>query len=731
MFSPLTMLLVVCCYMALLFALAQWVERRIEKNQYDTNKPWLYALSMAVFFTSWTFYGSVGFASRNGPLYLGIYIGALLGCLIFWLTLRRMVLAKETFRITSIADFIATRYNRSPWIAALVTLIAVFGVLPYIALQLTAIVSSVQILTAQEHGAETWGVHGLLVTAIMIAFTIIIGMRRLDPTERHQGMISALVAECLIKLFAALTVGAFITWWMFDGIGDITQQIRSNNLDHLMTFNIEGGTGALWLTLIVLGFVGVQLMPRQFHVSVVENADQGHLKTSFWLFPLYMVLINLFVIPIAAAGMLSDIPSQSADYFVLLLPQQAGADLITLIGFIGGFSAATGMILITTLTLATMVSNHLVLPVIERINTLNEMRHKLLQLRWISAALILVGSYIFALEFSDSYILVAIGLLSFTAILQFAPAALLGMFWRRGNSMGAMLGLLLGIAIWAYTQLIPTFVRQGWIDPTLLEEGLWGLQLLRPEALFGFEGLPTVAHTTLWSLIFNLAGYILGTLLFKPDKGERTLTNEFICAMEANRSASRARPLGLDAYIELTPKLEEAENLLADYLSHQKASSAITTILEDLQVNDKQAITIIELIEFHRMLEHLLAGSIGSASAHRAIENGICYSKRESSDLKALYSHIVSDLRTEESRQSETNEKEAQDNFNLLQELQNKLNNLQTTARDQEEKIAGLEQRLETSYEESFRYRLEAQRLKQENQDLKTQLSQRYQQSSE
>lgn len=724
MYSPLTMLLIVTAYMALLFALAQWVERRIQNNQFNTNKPWLYALSLAVFHTSWTFYGSVGLASRSGPQYLGIYIGALLSILLGWFTLRRMILAKETFHITSIADFIASRYNRSPTIAALVTLIALFGLVPYIALQLTAIVSSIQILTLQQHSAATWGVHGLLITTLIIAFIIVIGMRRLDPTERHQGMISALVAECIVKLAAALTVGIFITWFMYDGIGDIAQQLRTQGLDHLFSFSAGENSAARWLTLIGLGFVGLQLLPRQFHVAVVENSDRRHFTTALWLFPLYMVLISLFVIPIAGAGLLSGLPAAEADYFVLLLPQQAGADLITLIAFIGGFSAATGMILITTLTLATMLTNHLLLPLIEHIHGLSSLRHSLLQIRWLSAALIVLASYSFALEFSDSYILIAIGLLSFTAILQFAPATFIGLFWQKGNRAGALAGLTLGFAVWAWTLALPTFIDHGWFNPALLERGPWDIAALRPYALFGLEGLPTFVHTSLWSIVFNIAGYLLGSWLYQPDKQERNQTSEFLNAIELNQRSSRARPLGLDAYIELSRKLTEAETLLASYLNEQAAQEALDTIIEDLQVYEKRQITIIELIEFHRMLEHKLAGSIGSASAHQAIENGISYSKRESSDLKALYSHIVCDLHVEENRQQRADGH--QPNLNLLEELQNKLNRLQTTAREQEEKLGKMEQRLETSYDESFSYRLEAQRLKQENIELKQQLSQLY-----
>ncbi|MCV6590541.1 MAG: hypothetical protein OIF57_16175 [Marinobacterium sp.] len=718
MFSSLTMLLVVVSYMAVLFGLAQWVERRLDKGHFNTNKPWLYALSLAVFHTSWTFYGSVGFASHSGLLYLGIYVGALLGIVLGWFSLQRMILIKENLHTTSVADFIANRYNRSPALAAAVTLIALIGLVPYIALQLTAIVNSIQILTQQQYSTTTWGVHGLMTTVLIILFVIIIGMRRLDPTERHQGMISALVAECLIKLVAALGVGIFVSWWLFDGPIDILKQLEEAGQQHLLSASATEDSGLRWLTLIILGFVGVQLLPRQFHVAVVENCHLHHQKTALWLFPLYMLLINLFVIPIAGAGLLMGLSGNEADYFVLLLPQQAGSDLITLLAFIGGFSAATGMVLITTLTLATMLTNHLLLPLLEWSDLLNPLRQRLLQLRWASATLIVISGYLFALEFSDTYILVSIGLLSFTAILQLAPAALLGLFWRSGNRAGAMAGLLLGSLVWFWTLALPAFIQQYAPGNSLLELGPWGIDLLRPQALFGLDGLPPFVHTTLWSLLFNLLGYILGSLLWHTGKQERTQTTEFFNICTQQKSTRRARPLGLNTYIALTPKLQEAQTLLARYLNEQACEEALETLLDDLQIRHQSHITIIELIEFHRLLEHKLAGAIGSASAHQALENSIRYSKRESSDLKALYSHIVCDMHNHERTPPGDD-----GNLNMLEELQNQLSRLQTTARDQQAQIERLEIRLESSYDESFNYRMETQRLRQQNTELRQRLA--------
>ncbi|WP_415912007.1 hypothetical protein [Neptuniibacter sp. QD37_11] len=721
MFTPLSVILYVTVYMGILFAIAQLVEKRIKnKGEQSAGNPWIYALSLAVYHTSWTFYGSVGFASNSGLLFFSIYGGALIGICFWWYSLRRMVQAKETFRITSIADFISTRYNRSQKIAALVTIIALIGIVPYISLQLKAIISSFSIITDTPQTGSAFDLSGWMVTIFMICFTIIFGVRRLDPTERHQGMIAALVAECIVKIIAFIAVGFFVTYTLFDGFGDIYSRIQTAGLEHLVSMNHGENSGVMWITLLILSFAAIHTLPRQFHVSVVENSNKNHIKTAMWLFPAYMIGINIFVVPIAAAGLLMGMPAESADFFVLLLPQQAGSESLTILAFIGGFSAATGMIIITTMTLSTMASNHLILPTLERIPALQPLRSYLLQLRWVMVSLILLGSLWFAKEFADSYILAAIGLLSFVAVLQFAPALFGGMFWKKGNSLGAFLGLLTGFIIWTYCLLIPTFIKHGWFTEALLVQGPWNITALRPEALFALDGLHPVSHAVFWSLICNIGSYIIGSIIFSPNKSERNLTTEFISAMNSSHSR-RARPTGLDAYISLQPKLEEAHSLLSNYLHEDKAEQEVRTIAEDLQVIDKLQITIIELVEFHRMVEHVLAGSIGAASAHKAIENTIRYNSREEADLKALYSHIVTELQSTE-KESATGSDDSHSGYGLIEDLQTQIDDLEDQLATQQKTISNMEVKLESRYEEIFKYRLEAQKSKQDNAQLRNEL---------
>lgn len=723
MFSSLTVILTVTLYMAILFAIAQIVERRIKRRGEGFRGPWVYCLSLAVYHTSWTFYGSVGFAAHSGLQFLGVYLGAILGIAFWWITLRRMVFAKETFRITSIADFISTRYNRSEVIAALVTLIALFGLLPYIALQLKAVVGSFQLITPHEDNALSWDFSGLLITLFMIAFTIMFGMRRLDPTERHQGVMTALAVECLVKLIAFIAVGLFVSFNLFNGFDDITEQLFEQGFERVIQVSGTKDSGVMWLTLIVLSFAAIQNLPRMFHVAVVENPNHKHLKTAIWLLPLYMILINLFVVPIAAGGLLLGLPETSADFYVLLLPQQAGNNGLTMLAFIGGFSAATGMIIVTTMTLSTMASNHLILPLLERIPACRLLKPFLLQIRWLLAGIILLGSYGFAITFSDSYILVAIGLISFVAVLQFSPALLGGLFWRRGNSAGALAGLLAGFLMWGYTLLIPAFIEHGWLSPAIMQEGLFGFSVLRPEALFGFDSIGSIPHSVFWTLLVNISFYLLGSLFYRPHKAERNLTGEFLSAMQPTLFR-KARPAGLDRYISLNEKLNEAQSLLEDYLSNEKAKAALTQITEDLQVTGKSHIAIIELLEFHRMLEHTLAGSIGSASAHKALENSICYNAREATDLQALYKHLVTELNQHDSREQNNpnNPQGGMQRFGLINNLQNKIKKYEHIIKLQDKRLEELDNKLEERSQDIFRYRLETQKVRQENEMLKQQL---------
>jgi Na+/proline symporter/signal transduction histidine kinase len=641
MFSPATVILAVCVYVGLLFAIARLSEQRAKTGRNWANHPLAYSLGLGVYCTTWTYYGSVGKATNEGMLFLTIYLGPTLGMLFASRILKRLVRLKNTHHITSIADFISARYAKSIAVAAIVTMMLVVGIVPYVALQLKAVTGTFDLITRSPSAPSPLaGYISPIVVGLMIVFTVAFGIRRLDPTERHPGMMVSLAIESLVKLAAFLAVGGFVLVHVYGGPGGFATRL-SEGLPKPLTFMGKADPSQLvtWCTYLVLATSAFAFLPRQFHVGVIENSDEKHVKTAMWLSPLYLFLMNIFVVPIALGGMLTAPKGVSGDQFVLALPMAAGQEALSLFVFLGGFSAAIGMIMVETTTMATMISNHLLLPVIESNKKLWFLRRHLLYCRWGAAALFILASYGFEVRVGKSYMLVNMGMLSFAAVLQFAPAVLGGLFWRGGNRVGATLGLTAGFVTWFYTLLLPTFVKSGWMDPSLLSHGPWGLGMLRPEALFGVAGLPALTHGVLFSTCFNVAGYVLGSVLFETSSEERRLATEFV--------APRAHSIDVAdtaATIDAAEKRRELEELLAAYHATSEAAELVERCFAAAGIGEKTHITVVELAELYREVERTLAGAIGAASAHAAMRKVRGMNDKDSKALAAMYAKILSRL---------------------------------------------------------------------------------------
>ena len=356
-------------YLLLLFGVAHFADGRARAGRSVISNAWVYALSMGVYCTAWTYFGSVGRAATSGLWFLPIYLGPTLAMLLAWPVLRKMIRIARQYRITSIADFIASRYGKSRALAALVTVIALVGILPYVALQLKAIASGYALLTSDpgaSPASEPWWRDSTLYIALALAgFTIAFGTRHLDTSERHEGMVAAIALESVVKLLAFVAVGVFVCWGLFDSPAEIFKQAAARaELKPLMGLGGVGGeskfAGGQWFALTLLAMLSVILLPRQFQVMVVENVDERHVKRASWAFPLYLLLINLFVLPIALGGLLYFGPGgANPETFVLSLPLAQGLPALALVAFIGGLSAATGMIIVETIAVSTMVSNDL------------------------------------------------------------------------------------------------------------------------------------------------------------------------------------------------------------------------------------------------------------------------------------------------------------------------------------------------------------------------------------
>ena len=620
-------------YLALLFVIAAWGDRRAAQGRSLIGSPTVYALSIAVYCTAWTFYGSVGRAAEFGPSFLLIYLGPTLAMLMAPFVIGKMVRIARAQRLTSIADFISARYGKSSSLGALVALIALIGITPYIALQLKAITVSHAVLVNYPQAADLpladerfWSDRSFWVALVLAVFIILFGTRHLDASERHEGMVAAIAFESLVKLAAFLAVGIFTVFVLFNGPADLFAQAGERpELTRLLGLESVPGGALGWVGMLVLAFLAFLTLPRQFQVLVVENVDERHIKRASWLFPLYLLVINLLVIPIALAGLLLD--GGDPDSFVLTLPLSAGLEALPLLVFIGGLSAATGMMIVETIALSTMVSNQLVMPLLLRsrrlhLSTRGELAGWLLGIRRVSILGILLLGYLYHALIGETYSLVTIGLVSFAAASQFAPALLIGLYWRGARRRGAALGMGAGFVVWAWTLLIPGFAQSGWLDPDFLATGPWGIAWLRPYALFGLEGWDIYTHSLLWSLAANV-GLLVGVSLFtRPSALEQTQAALFTETM----------PQGLvpASLWQGQTSRGELRALLDRYLG-EAASRRVFAAHPgeaDEAEDDQPAPAALTL-----RAEQALAGSLGSASARVLIDS---VARGEAPDLEAI-----------------------------------------------------------------------------------------------
>ena len=600
-------------YVAILFAIARFGDARADSGRSIISGN-VYALSLAVYCTSWTFFGSVGRATSGGLSFLTIYLGPTLVMFLGLGVIVKMIRIAKAQRITSIADFIAARYGKSQLLAGLVSVIAVIGIIPYISLQLKAIAASLDVLFDQPGNAVSlWGVDSTFLVAVVLAlFTILFGTRHLDATERHEGMVAAIAFESVVKLVAFIAVGLFVTYVMFDGFADVFAQ-ASLRSDLAALLTLDPARASNWTTLILLSGLAIIFLPRQFQVMVVENVDESHLRRAVWLFPLYLLLINIFVLPIALGGLLhfSGQPV-NPDTFVLTLPMSQGADALALLVFIGGLSAATGMVIVETIALSTMICNDLVMPALLRSTRLKmekrgDLSRLLIGIRRVAIGVILLLGYIYFKAAGEAYALVGIGLISFAAVAQFAPALFGGMYWKQGTRLGALAGLLAGFSVWMYTLLLPSFARSGWIGSGFVEHGPFGIEWLRAHALFGLQGMDEISHCLWWSMLANIGAYVLVSLNSRPDAVEAGQARRFV---DVFRMPQKVTGAGL---WRGNASLHDLADLLERFLGTARAAQVLSGYAAQRGIADWRQLPADP--DFVHFAETELSGAIGSASA--------------------------------------------------------------------------------------------------------------------
>ena len=641
MFSPWVLLAIILGYLFLLFFVAYVADRKEQQGRSLVSNPYIYSLSLAVYCTSWTFYGSVGRAANSGLSFLTIYLGPTIMAALWWLVLRKIILISKENRITTISDFIATRYGKSLTLSALVTIVAVVGITPYLGLQLKAIMTTFSLLSGRHEGSHF---AGWFISVILGVFAVIFGARRLDASERHGGLVFAVAFESAFKLVAFLLVGIFVSYGLFDGFGDIMTKMKASAYAGLMTLS-EGSQESYseWTSLTFLSMMAIMFLPRQFHVLVVENTSPEHIKKAVWLFPLYLFLINIFVLPIAYGGLLLGGAQESADFFVLSIPLQQGNPLLAAIVFLGGFSAATAMVIVESVALSTMVMNSLVMPALLGIN-IKGLHTVLLNIKRIVILGLVFLGYIFAVSIGEFYSLVDIGLKSFEAVTIFAPALLLGLVWKGGNRKGAIAGILAGFSVWIYTLLIPAMSRAGIIEKGGFMAAVFNSHLLNPTALFGLQGMDRWTHSLFWGMLLNLL-FFVGISLFTRQTDEDTRQAIiFVDSFSPRHFSSTYRPANIAAI----------EDVLEQYLGPGEAREVVNGFLARNSLT-RDSVSGEWLMKLREEAEQILSGALGPSISTLVFQELSAISRDESHRISHSIRQISRSLRLSRQELAEAN----------------------------------------------------------------------------
>lgn len=609
--NSIVVLLILLMYLGVLFFTAWWAEKKASSRW--TNNAYVYSLSLAVYCTAWTYYGSVGVAADSGLNYLTVYLGPIIAIPAWIVILRKVIRITKVNKISSIADFISLRYGNNRALGAVVTLLCISGVLPYISLQLKAISETFHVITKTGVTSNIFEDTSTYVAISLALFASYYGTRYVDASEKRRGIVTAVALESVLKLLFFIIAGIYVTYFVFDGFDDIYAQ--ASVLPNFKERNTIGGLsqGLNWFFLCMLSLFAIFLLPRQFHTAVVENNRESHLKKAIWLFPLYLLLFNIFVYPIAWGGnILFQGQEHNSDTYSLLIPQHFGNNTMTLLVFLGGFSAAISMVIVSSVSLSIMLSNNVLIPYGFLGSFLNEKEKtntwRIVFIRKIAIFSLIIISYIIYREYILESSLFSIGLVSFVIIAQLAPSFFGALFWKRGSSEGAIIGIGIGFILCAYTLLIPYFI----VDGEYIDHGIFGIELLKPYQLFGLDYLDIVPHALFWSLFFNLFAYMIVSISFKGDYRERNYAEMFV-------DIEKYITLHENAFVwRGTAYINDIQNILFRFLGKEKTMEAIATFNEKYNIPLENQLADSRLIKY---AENLLTGHIGTASAKILISN--------------------------------------------------------------------------------------------------------------
>lgn len=612
--NSIILLIILSIYLAILFYIAHWAEKN--GNSKWTNNPYVYTLSLAVYCTAWTYYGSIGVAADSGLNYLPVYLGPIIIAPSWILILKKIIRISRVNKISSIADFISLRYGNSRFLGAIVTVICLTGIIPYISLQLKAIAETFHIVTKTSMTSLIFDDTTTYVAIALALFASYYGTRYVDASEKRKGIVTAVAMESVLKLVFFVLIGVYVTFFVFDGFEDIYQ--KASVLENFKEKNTIGGLPQAinWFLLCILSMFAIFLLPRQFQVSVIENNREKHINTAVWLFPLYLLLFNIFVYPIAWGGnILFDGQDVNSDAYSLLIPQLFNNKILTVLVFLGGFSAAISMIVVSSIGLSTMVTNNILIPynLLGKLKSADTISSKsILNSRKIGIFLLIILSYFIYRYFGLDYNLVSIGMIAFVVISQLAPAFFGALFWRRGSRLGAIYSILMGFIVCLFTLLIPYSVGITNSESTFVSNGYFNIELLKPFQLFGLDYLDPIPHALFWSLLFNSVIYFSVSVSFKGNYRERNYAEMFV---DINKYITNHE----NAFIwKGTAYRNDIEKVLIRFLGEERTKRAMNIFNVKYNVDKDIELADARLIKFS---ENLLTGHIGTASARILISS--------------------------------------------------------------------------------------------------------------
>jgi signal transduction histidine kinase len=577
-------------YLGLLFGLAWLVEHRAKIKIRIQKSAWIYALSLTVYCSAWTFYGSVGRASFSGPDFLAIYLGPCLMLPLWWILVRKLVRVTKVHRVSSLADFLAARYGKRQAMGTLVAGVLILVIVPYISLQIKAITESFLFLNGGDANQEKALLEdpGLYATLFLVFFTVIYGARYLEANRPRPGMVSVVAFEGIFKLVAFLVVGIFVVYGLHGGMAPLMEKAALLS-DFKALVTIDGRQGfSDWFWLLMVSGLSILLLPRQFQVGVVENQDEQHLKKAMWVLPLYLLLINLFVLPIALAGRVDPVGFINPDYTILGFALQGGKGLAALT-YLGGFSAATSMIIVSTIAIGHMLANNLLIPIAIKVDKGATLAGRILNIRRFSLALIPVLAFLYYHYFTANEPLLSIGIISFIGVSQLGPALIGGMYWKRATHQGALVGIIGGFAIWFYLLILPSF-------------GYSGLPFMSP-----FLGVSSTSYAIFITLSINVLLFVGVSAFTLQDQQEQSQAEFFVDVFKLSRNYDTHET------VQTSASFPTLRSLLIKFLGDQRTTEVLDRYARmnqiDWKANPKADSRLISFAE------KLLTEAIGPASA--------------------------------------------------------------------------------------------------------------------